>query len=115
MHKRQEGANVKACYEFCNDPMKIMCFKHEIIMKINDRIMMLKLCIIVFFSHNCDGTYPPWFHTWVRIYRVAQLVEQRTCYPKVVGSFPTSGISFHMDENMWIVLYQVMCDSREWF
>jgi hypothetical protein len=26
MHKKQEAVNVKACYEFCNDPMK-MCFK----------------------------------------------------------------------------------------
>jgi hypothetical protein len=48
---------VKAHYEFGNDPMKIMCFKHEIIMKIDNRIMMLKLCIIVFFSHNCDGIF----------------------------------------------------------
>jgi hypothetical protein len=37
--------------------MKIMCFKHEIIMKIDDRIMMLKLCKIVYFSHHCDGTF----------------------------------------------------------
>jgi hypothetical protein len=29
MHKGQEGANVKTFYEFGNDPMKIMCFKHK--------------------------------------------------------------------------------------
>jgi hypothetical protein len=48
---------VKAPYEFGNDPMKIMCFEHEIRMKFDDRIMMLKLCIVVFFSHNCNGTF----------------------------------------------------------
>ncbi len=25
----QEGANVKTCYEFDNDPMKMMCFEHK--------------------------------------------------------------------------------------
>ncbi len=25
MHKGQKGVNVKACFEFGNDPMKIMC------------------------------------------------------------------------------------------
>jgi len=48
---------VKAPYEFGNDPMKIMCFEHGIRTKFDDRIMMLKLCIIVFFSHNCNGTF----------------------------------------------------------
>ncbi len=29
MHERQEGENVKACYEFDIDPMRI-CFKHKL-------------------------------------------------------------------------------------
>jgi hypothetical protein len=29
MHERQERENVKACYEFDNNPMR-MCFKHKI-------------------------------------------------------------------------------------
>jgi hypothetical protein len=30
MHKGQEGANVKTCYEFDNDPMKyVLKFKKE--------------------------------------------------------------------------------------
>jgi len=37
MHKRQEGANVKACYEFGNDPMKIMCFEHKTRMMVDHK------------------------------------------------------------------------------
>ncbi len=33
MKKGQEGANVKACNEFGNDPMK-MCSEHKIRMKV---------------------------------------------------------------------------------
>jgi hypothetical protein len=29
MHKRQEGADVKTCYDFGNDPMRMMCFEHK--------------------------------------------------------------------------------------
>jgi len=29
MHKGQEGKNVKACYEFVNDPMKIICHRKQ--------------------------------------------------------------------------------------
>jgi hypothetical protein len=35
MPKGQEGKNVKACYEFVNDPMKIMCFEHKTKMKVD--------------------------------------------------------------------------------
>jgi hypothetical protein len=42
MHKGQLGENVKACYEFCNDPMKIMHFHYKIRMNDDDRIKMLK-------------------------------------------------------------------------
>jgi hypothetical protein len=52
MHKGQEGQNVRAHYEFSNNPMKIMCFKHKTRMKVDHRIKILKLCIIVFFSHK---------------------------------------------------------------
>jgi hypothetical protein len=38
--QRAKGSNVKACYEFGNDLMKIMCFKHEVKMQINDIIMI---------------------------------------------------------------------------
>ncbi len=37
MHKGQKGANVKACFEFGNDPMKIMCFKHKTKMKVHQK------------------------------------------------------------------------------
>ncbi len=33
MHKGQEGKNVKACYEFVDDPMKIICFEQKTKMK----------------------------------------------------------------------------------
>jgi hypothetical protein len=36
MHKKQEGTNVKAHYEFGNDAMK-MCFKHKTRMKVDHR------------------------------------------------------------------------------
>jgi len=52
MHKVQEEANVKTCYEFGNDPMKFMCFKHKTKMKADCIIKVLKLCRIVFFSHK---------------------------------------------------------------
>jgi hypothetical protein len=42
MHTQQEGANVKTSYEFGNDPMKIMCFKHKTKMKVDYRIKILK-------------------------------------------------------------------------
>ncbi len=35
--KGQEGANVKACNEFGNDPMK-MCFEHKTRMKVAHKI-----------------------------------------------------------------------------
>jgi hypothetical protein len=38
MHNGQEGANVKAHYEFGNNPMKLMCFKHKTRMKADHRI-----------------------------------------------------------------------------
>jgi hypothetical protein len=34
MHKRQEEVNVKPCYEFGNDTMK-MCFKQKTRMKVD--------------------------------------------------------------------------------
>jgi hypothetical protein len=37
MHKEKEGTNVKACYEFDDDPMK-MCFEHKTRMKVDHRI-----------------------------------------------------------------------------
>jgi hypothetical protein len=43
---------VKAHYEFGNDSMKIMCFKHNIRKKVENRIKILKLCRIMFFSHK---------------------------------------------------------------
>jgi hypothetical protein len=36
MHKRQKGANVKACYDLGNDPMKIMCFEHKTRLMVDD-------------------------------------------------------------------------------
>ncbi len=53
MHKGQEGANVKACNELGNDPMK-MCFEHKTRMKVGHKIKILKLCTIVFSHINCD-------------------------------------------------------------
>jgi hypothetical protein len=50
--KGKREQNVKAYYEFGNDPMKIMCFKHKIRMKVNRKIKRLKLCRIVLFSHK---------------------------------------------------------------
>jgi hypothetical protein len=51
MQKGQHGDNVKAHYEFGNDPLKIMCFKQRTRMKVDHRIEILKLC---FFHINCD-------------------------------------------------------------
>jgi hypothetical protein len=35
MHKGQEGKNVRACYEFVDDPMKIICSKLKTKMKVD--------------------------------------------------------------------------------
>ncbi len=43
---------MKTSYEFGNDPMKIMCFKHKTKMKVDRIIKVLKLCRIVFFSRK---------------------------------------------------------------
>ncbi len=50
MHKRQEGANVKAHYNFGNDPMKI-CFKHKIRMKVDHKIKDINNS---FYHVDCD-------------------------------------------------------------
>jgi len=43
---------VRVCHESSNNPMKIICFKHETRLKVDHRIKILKLCRIVFFSHK---------------------------------------------------------------
>ncbi len=48
MHKGQKGTNVKACYEFSNDSMK-MCFEHKTRMKIDHKFLNI---IIVFLSYK---------------------------------------------------------------
>jgi hypothetical protein len=50
MHKAQEGANVKALYDFGNDPMK-NCFKQKIRMKVDHK---LKILIVCFYHVYCD-------------------------------------------------------------
>jgi hypothetical protein len=42
MHKGKEGANVKACYEFDNDPMK-MFFEYKTRMKVDHRIKDVRI------------------------------------------------------------------------
>jgi hypothetical protein len=50
VEKGQEGANVKACNEFGNDPMK-MCSEHKIRMKVATYLTIkLKLLKILFLS-----------------------------------------------------------------
>ncbi len=51
--KVKKEQNVKTCYEFGNDPMKIMYFKHKIKMKVNCKINKLKLPMY-YFHINCD-------------------------------------------------------------
>jgi hypothetical protein len=40
--QRGIGRKCEACYEFCNDPMKIIHFNDKIRMKVDNRIKMLK-------------------------------------------------------------------------
>jgi hypothetical protein len=47
MHKGQEGTNVKAHYEFGNDPMK-MCFKHKTRIRVDHKIKDIGIMV------NCD-------------------------------------------------------------
>jgi hypothetical protein len=49
IHKRQEGKNVKAHYEFGNDSMKV-CFKHKTRMKVDHKIKILELFGCVFIT-----------------------------------------------------------------
>jgi hypothetical protein len=42
MHQGQERENVKACYEFGNDSIK-MCFKHKARMKVDHTIKDIKI------------------------------------------------------------------------
>jgi len=54
MHKGQERTNVKTCYEFGDDPMKITQFKNKTKMNVDHKIRILKLCIVCFSQINCD-------------------------------------------------------------
>jgi hypothetical protein len=67
VEKGQEGANVKACNEFGNDPMK-MCSEHKIRMKVATYLTKnFKILKIVFFIIEIvilDGTFV--FHEFVR-------------------------------------------------
>jgi hypothetical protein len=49
IHKRQEGENVKAHYEFGNDSMTV-CFKHNTRMKVDHKIKILELFSCVFIT-----------------------------------------------------------------
>jgi len=50
VEKGQEGANVKACNEFGNDPMK-MCSEHKIRMKVTTYLTKnFKILKIIFLS-----------------------------------------------------------------
>ncbi len=51
MHKGQERANVKVCYEFGNDSMK-MCLEHKTRMKIEHRIKNIKITYNCVFLHK---------------------------------------------------------------
>jgi hypothetical protein len=42
MHKSQEGANVKTCYEFGDDPMQ-MPFEHKTRMKVDHITKKIKI------------------------------------------------------------------------
>jgi len=58
MHKKQEGANVKAHYKFSDDPMR-MCFKHKTRVKVDYRNKDIK---IVFLSHTLWFLMEQFFH-----------------------------------------------------
>ncbi len=50
MKKGQEGANVKACNDFGNDPMK-MCSEHKIRLKVAT-YFIIKLNILKYIYHS---------------------------------------------------------------
>jgi hypothetical protein len=52
MHKRQEAKNVKTCYEFFYDPTKVIRFECKTRIKVDHRMMIMKLCKIVFFLNK---------------------------------------------------------------
>ncbi len=51
MHKGQERANVKVCYEFGNDSMR-MCLEQKTRMKVEHRIKNIKITYNCVFLHK---------------------------------------------------------------
>jgi hypothetical protein len=51
MFKGKERMNVKTCYEFANDSMKI-CFQHNKKRSLTIKLKLLELCKFMFLSHK---------------------------------------------------------------